>query len=248
MNIPPPTKGKLSSYIGVDDFVALVQDGIRINLHIKQRNLEIRDIFRTVKKSRKIVSDRLGHVLENIDIDIYDSMGEMRKDGRSRSRYASWIAGIFDGKIRVIAEAEEEDPAALDIILAHEIVHLAIHEMSKGRCPYWIDEGMAICLSQKLPEEYLTKLQGAIKKDAVLPLEVLENPLSSSADGAVRQLVYAQCCSMTEYFAATYGWDRLSTLVSSSNKRKASSLLSDMSLNYYLLEIGWKRWISGCRA
>lgn len=92
---------KQSSYIGEDDFVSLVKGGITITFHIKQQTLDIESIFRTVKRAHKIVKDRFGYDLEKIEIDIYDSMEEMRQDGRSRSRYASWIAGIFDVSVQL---------------------------------------------------------------------------------------------------------------------------------------------------
>jgi hypothetical protein len=233
------------SYIGEDDFVCLVKDGISINFHIKQSNLNIEKIFRTVKRTQKIVKDHFEYPLETIVIDIYGSMSEMRQDGRSRSRYASWIAGIFDGNIRIIAERDDDEYSALYIILTHEIVHLAVYEMSQGQCPYWLDEGMAVFLSQELPCEYFTKLQAAVKKDAVIPFDILEVPMPANSDEALRQLAYAQCCSMVEYLVELYGWDKIGFIISQSSKRPIKTILADMSLNYYLKEQAWKRWLRG---
>lgn len=62
--------GQVSSYIGEDDFVSLVKGGISINFHLKQPSLDIENIFRTVKRTQKILHDRFSHHLEKIDIDI----------------------------------------------------------------------------------------------------------------------------------------------------------------------------------
>jgi hypothetical protein len=147
--------GKRSSYIGEDDFVSLIKDGITINFHIKNPNLDIENIFRAVKRAQKIVKERFDYNLEKLGIDIYDSMEEMRHEGRSKSRYASWIAGIYDGKIRLISEQEDEEPEAIYIILTHEVIHLAICDITSGLCPYWLDEGLAIYLSQELSDTYI---------------------------------------------------------------------------------------------
>jgi hypothetical protein len=237
--------GQVSSYIGEDDFVSLVKGGISINFHLKHPSLDIENIFRTVKRTQKILHDRFSHHLEKIDIDIYDSKEEMRQDGRSRSRYASWIAGIYDGKVRVISEKEDEEPESLYIILTHEIIHLSVSEISNGHCPYWLDEGLAVYVSQDLPDEYLSKLKEALKRDKILPFEVLENPLTADTEEGIRQLAYAEVANLTEYLIETYGWDKVKSIIQQCARREIKSILGDMSLNYYLLEQGWKRWVRG---
>jgi len=235
--------GKKSSYIGEDDFVGLLKDGITINFHLKNNQLDIENIFRTIKRSQIIIKDKFDYDLETIGIDVYNSKEEMRQDGRSRSRYASWIAGIYDGKIRIISEREDEEPEALYIILTHEIIHLAIDEISRSLCPYWLDEGLAVYLSQELPEDYHIGLHEAVKKDKVLPLEVLENPLPADSDEDLRQLAYAEVSSIAEYLIERCGWHQIKAIIRKCRKRNVSSILADMSLNYYLIEQEWKRWM-----
>jgi len=235
--------GNKSSYIGEDDFVSLVKGDITINFHIKHPTLDIENIFRTVKRAQKIIKERLAYDLEKIDIDMYDSLEEMRQDGRSRSRYASWIAGIYDGKIRIISERGDEAPEVLYIILTHEIIHLASYKISKGKCPYWLDEGLAVFLSQELPDDYILKLKGALSTDKILPIETLENPFPVDSSEDLRQLAYAEVSSITEYLVETYGWDKVKSIVLQCKKRSIKTILADMSLNYYLIEQGWKRWI-----
>jgi Peptidase MA superfamily len=237
--------GKGSSYIGEDDFVSLVKGGITINFHIKQKNLDVENVFRTVKRAQKLVKDRLGHELNNIDIEIYDCMEEMRQDGRSRSRYASWIAGIYDGKIRIISEKDDDEPEALYIILTHEIIHLAVAEIGRGKCPYWLDEGLAVYMSQELPDHYARKLSEAVRKDKILPLDVLEKPLPADTDEDILTMAYAEASSITSYLVEFYGWDKVKSIVDQCMRRPITAVLADISLNYYLLEQGWKRWIKG---
>jgi len=237
-------KGR-SSYIGEDDFVSLVKDGIAINFHIKNPNLYMVNILRVVKRAQKIVKDRFDHTLTSIDIDIYDSIEEMREEGKSKSRYASWIAGIYDGKIRVISENEDEPPPALYIILTHEIIHLAVDEMSRGLCPYWLDEGLAVCLSQEIPDEYEKRLGEAIKKDKTLPLEILEKPLPSDTPELLRQTAYAEVFSITEFLIESLGWDKIRSIVHQCQRRPPRIIFTDLGLNYYLLENGWKKWAAG---
>jgi hypothetical protein len=235
--------GKRSSYIGEDDFVSLVKGGITINFHLKNPTLDMENIFRTVKRAQKIVKDRFDHDLQNLWIDIYSSLEEMRQEGRAQSRYASWVAGIYDGKVRVISEKEDGELEAIYILLTHEIIHLAVDELSSGKCPYWLDEGLAVYISQGLPDAYGDELFKAIKTDKTLPLETLEMPLPPATAPSIIQLAYAEAASLTEYLIESYGWDRVKSIVLQCRRRLIRTILSDLTLNYYLLEQGWKRWV-----
>jgi hypothetical protein len=241
-------KGKRSSYIGEDDFVSLFKAGITINFHIKHPSLDIENTFRVVKRTQKIIQDKFDYALENIQIEIYNSLDEMRKEGRSRSRYASWIAGIFDGKIRIVSERESEDPSALYIILTHEISHLAIFEITKGQCPYWLDEGLAVYLSQELSNEYFDNLLKAVKYERIIPLETLEKPSLLDTSEELRHLAYAESFSVTEYLIETYGWSTLESILMQCRRRPFKDILGNLSLNYYLIERAWQRWFLSKRA
>jgi len=232
-----------SSYIGEDDFVSLVKGGITIHFHIKNPALDIENTFRAVKRTQKIIREKFDHGLENIQIDIYNSIDEMRKEGRSRSRYASWIAGIYDGKIRIVSETDSEDPAALYIILTHEIIHLAIYEISQGKCPYWLDEGLAVYLSQELSDEYFHNLFQAVKNERIIPLETLENNSLIDTSEELRRLAYAESFSITEYIIETYGWSKLKSMLLQCRRRPFKDVLGSLSLNNYLMERAWQRWL-----
>lgn len=232
-----------SSYIGEDDLVTLQKEGIKINFHIKNRNLDIENVFRAVKRAEKVIKNKLDHDLENLCVDIHSSIEEMRQEGISKSRYASWIAGICDGDIRIISEQGDKEPEALYIILTHEIIHLAISEIGLGKCPYWLDEGVAVYLSQELNDQYLAILQEALRKDKILPLEILEKPVPVDAAEPLRQLAYSQSFSVVEYFIETRGWDKVRLIIDQSRRRPIKMILTDLGLNYYLIEQGWKRWV-----
>jgi hypothetical protein len=231
-----------SSYIGEDDFVSLVKGGVAIRFHLKHPGLDIENIYRAVKRAQKIIKDRFDHSLDRVDISIYDSKEEMREEGRSRSRYASWIAGIYDGRIRIIAGRDDEAPESLYIILTHEMIHLAVDEIGKGRCPYWLDEGLAVFLSQELPEEYADILEQAVKQDKTLPLAALQRPLPGNAEEDLRRLAYAEAADVVAYLAETVGWDSVRGVIRQCGLREIPAILGELGLNDYLIEQGWKRW------
>lgn len=231
-----------STYIGEDDFVSLRKGGIAIAFHLKNAGLDLENIYRAVKRAQKIVKGRFDYNLEQIDISIYESTAEMREEGLSRSRYGSWIAGIFDGRIRVIAERDDDAPESLYIILTHEIIHLAIYDIGKGRCPYWLDEGLAVYLSQELPDEYTEILCRAVKDERIWPMESLQRPLPTNLTDGLRKLAYAQVSDVVNYLIEKSGWNSVKNIIHHCANREINAILGDMSLNYYLIEQGWLRW------
>lgn len=54
-----------------------------------------------------------------------------------------WVAGLFDGKIRLPVGALPGRTQGLDRILTHEYTHAVAHLLSKGRAPRWLQEGLA---------------------------------------------------------------------------------------------------------
>lgn len=223
--------------------VDLVKGGIKVTIHIQNPTLDVEEIIQTVKIAQGMVFNTFDYTLQNVEIDIYDSIEDLREEVKSRSRYASWIAGIYDGKIRVISEKEDEDPATLAIILTHEIIHYALNEITRGNCPYWLDEGLAVYLSQDLPPVYSRHLLAFLKKDKCFPLEILERPLLPKIEEALRQLAYAQVFSLTEFIVESQGWDKIRFVLTQSRRRPINIILGDLGLNYYLLEQSWRRWL-----
>ncbi|MBI4226756.1 MAG: hypothetical protein HY600_00615 [Candidatus Omnitrophica bacterium] len=53
------------------------------------------------------------------------------------------VQGLFDGKIRLPLPAGATATESLQRVLWHEYTHVLVHELTKGRCPIWLNEGLA---------------------------------------------------------------------------------------------------------
>lgn len=53
------------------------------------------------------------------------------------------VRGLFDGKIRVPLGATTPDGPTLGRVILHEYAHTAVHDLSRGRAPRWLHEGLA---------------------------------------------------------------------------------------------------------
>ena len=58
----------------------------------------------------------------------------------------SWTKGLFDGKIRLPIEGSQKNPKLLKKVINHEYTHAVVYDISKGNCPTWLNEGIALNL------------------------------------------------------------------------------------------------------
>jgi len=57
----------------------------------------------------------------------------------------SWSSGVFDGRIKLpVGGLVEGDRATLERTLRHEYAHVLVHQLSRGRTPVWVNEGIAL--------------------------------------------------------------------------------------------------------
>jgi tetratricopeptide (TPR) repeat protein len=58
----------------------------------------------------------------------------------------AWATGLFDGKIRLPVGRVRPPARELERLARHEYAHAAIHDLTRGRAPRWLHEGLAQAL------------------------------------------------------------------------------------------------------
>jgi len=62
------------------------------------------------------------------------------------TRLATWSVAAYDGRIRVPLGGALEQPAELDRVLSHELVHAVVARLGGRTVPAWLNEGLATVL------------------------------------------------------------------------------------------------------
>ena len=68
------------------------------------------------------------------------------REFRDVTRVHAWATGLFDGKIRLPVGRVRPPAQELERLARHEYAHAAIHDLTRGRAPRWLHEGLAQAL------------------------------------------------------------------------------------------------------
>lgn len=239
-----PGADDYESYIGTDDFVTLTSGPLLFRWHIKNPNIDPAGLLRAGRRALVEVGSALDYQPERVEIEVYDSKTELRDRARREldRSYPSWIGGVYDGKIRLSTNDQTTpEPQYLFMLLSHEYVHLVVDTLGRGRCPYWLNEGLAIRLSQELPKAYTEELAKAASEGSLFDLVELENDFTRFSDPGPRRLAYAQAADVVRYLVDRCSWEKMRELLREIPTSGIEEALGSLSLNYYLIEKDWKR-------
>jgi len=86
-----------------------------------------------------------------------------------------WTGGLFDGKIRVPFPESGRADGAFRALVTHEYVHALLYEWTSGRCPAWLNEGLAQALAGEWDSSREETARGLASRAAYPPLSELED-------------------------------------------------------------------------
>ena len=120
------------------------------------------------------------------------------------TRAPTWAGAINDGKLRIPVSGLSSMTPELAHVLKHELAHSFINQLSGGRCPPWLHEGIAQFLEPKSLNGDGHQLSLIYKAQRNIPLNVLEGSFTSLSGNAA-YLAYAESLAAVSYINDTYG-------------------------------------------
>jgi hypothetical protein len=116
----------------------------------------------------------------------------------------TWSGAMNDGKLRIPISGLSSVTPELAHVLKHELAHSFITQLSAGRCPPWLHEGIAQFLEPKSLGGAGRQLTQLFKAQHNIPLNVLEGSFLQFS-GAQAYVAYAESLAAVSYINDSYG-------------------------------------------
>jgi hypothetical protein len=128
------------------------------------------------------------------------------------TRAPAWVGAINDGRIRVPVQGLDSVTDELARVLRHELTHSFLQQKTLGRCPTWLQEGIAEWMEGRRIGTVAAALIAAYDNHSAIPLSDLEvSWLKLSGTGA--SFAYAWSLAVVETILARDGISDLERLL-----------------------------------
>ena len=123
----------------------------------------------------------------------------------------SWTGAVNDGKLRIPVQGLSSVTPDLARVLKHELAHSFINQLSAGRCPQWLNEGLAQVVEPKQLSNG-SRLADLFRGEHEIPLNTLEgnfmrfSPLEAA-------LAYDESLAAVQFINDTYGMSDLQRIL-----------------------------------
>ncbi len=149
-----------------------------------------------------------------------------------------WADGLYDGRIRVPVQGLTSVDHNLAQVLMHELTHSFIRQMTDGRCPTWLNEGLAQYMEGWRTGRNANILVTLYQQKKYIPLSRLEGPWNRFPT-PLAQYAYAWSLAAVESIVANSGMWGVRSLLAELNQQDSvqTALGVALQLNYSELEL-----------
>jgi len=157
----------------------------------------------------------------------------------------SWSGALNDGKLRIPVSGLSSVTPELARVLKHELAHSFIAQLSGGRCPPWLHEGIAQLLEPKSLSGDGHQLSLLFKAQRNIPLNALEGSFMRFS-GVEAYVAYAESLAAVSYINDTYGMSdvqRILQRISQGNSTEAA-LRSTIHSDYGQFETDLAKYLA----
>jgi len=140
----------------------------------------------------------------------YDALGPGTRENVGGEAHAD-IRTMF----ALIEPSAVNDPW-VGVVIPHELTHLVFNTAVENPYhfpPRWLNEGLAVYLSEGYTASWRSAVEAAVSGGTLLSLAALDGQFPTTADGFL--LAYGESVSAVDYFVRTYGKARLASLIRS---------------------------------
>jgi hypothetical protein len=160
------------------------------------------------------------------------------------TRAPSWTGAVNDGKLRIPVSGVSSMTAQLARVLKHELTHSFVSQMSAGRCPTWLNEGVAQVEEGRSIASYGRPMAQVFAAGNEIPYNELEGSfMNLSSPQAL--VAYAESLAATEYIRDSYGMSEVSRILERLAQGSSTevALRASIHADYRQLRDDMSRWL-----
>jgi tetratricopeptide (TPR) repeat protein len=124
----------------------------------------------------------------------------------------SWSGAVNDGKLRIPVQGLSSVTPELARVLKHELAHSFINQLSAGRCPQWLNEGIAQAVEPKSLSANGHRLADLFRSQREIPFNAMEGSFMRFS-GLEAVLAYDESLAAVQYIRDTYGMSDLQRIL-----------------------------------
>jgi hypothetical protein len=158
-----------------------------------------RELVATLESDYDDLTRELGVAPRNIAVVLYTEQAFF-----DVTQAPSWSGAVNDGKLRIPVQGVESVTSDLARVLKHELAHSFINQLSAGRCPQWLNEGVAQALEPKSVSSRGRRLAVLFQTEQEIPFNTLEGSFMRLSPSEAL-LAYDESLAAVEYINDTYG-------------------------------------------
>ena len=189
-------------------------------------------VLEALESDYRALSNDLGATPKNIYVSLYTDEAFF-----DVTHAAAWTSALNDGKIRIPISGVKAVTPEMASVLRHELTHSFVAQITHGRAPGWLNEGIAELEQGLSTGAFGPRLASLYASGRQVPLNQLEGEFQgySSAEASV---AYAESLAAVEYIRTTYGMSDLARLLQRLGEGQSveSALRSTVHAGYAELE------------
>lgn len=160
------------------------------------------------------------------------------------TRAPAWTGAVNDGKLRIPISGITSMTSELARVLKHELTHSFVSQMSAGRCPTWLNEGIAQIEEGRSSAAYGRPLAQLFGAGNEIPYNVLEGSFMGFST-IEATAAYAESLATTEYIRDSYGMSEIPGILEhlSQGSSTEAALRTTIHSDYRQLHDEMTRWL-----
>lgn len=156
-----------------------------------------------------------------------------------------WAHATFDGKIRIPMAGKIYTKEYLSKIIYHEFAHALVREITGGKCPMWLNEGIAVYVEGFVEKRDRKFFEGFINKNTFVSFSMLPQAYSAINNLWQANLYYREFYLLTSFIVDKYGSTALRNMLKkfAAGKSVREVFYEEMSIKAENFDDIWRGYV-----